>query len=606
MTGKADRRRPLILLSGLIAVVGAALVAPVLIGARQGEPIPGSTVRAQSRDSVAITAPVALFADPRVTMERGTVSLAANDEDAGFGAVVRALVNGSGVDLMIDEAAFTVDRSARTGTNESPQPANTLTESVRAVVSALSEFKFGSLRLADASVAVLTQDGRQETFSRIDADLTTDRNGVVTAKGRLAFRGEPLQFDIAFAPQPADAIEPVKVRADVKGDYIALSFNGGRMPPGDRGRIVAETAELTISDVRKAANWLGADWSSGPGLGSFSAKGTLVLDERSISFADANMTLDGNAASGMLALTFASKRPVIEGTLAFATFDLAPYSTAAPSTAIARATGWLSGIGIPGLAGSSILNELDADLRVSAANITKGGERLGRAAASLTVTGGKLLGEIAELAFEQGGTGEGQFTADVTGADPSYTVRADLNDIDFAMLPVPDEGPPVLEGVGTLKMDLTASGASESGLLRSLAGNLSVEMREGSRLGVNLDALPAAVDTPQHGWGNAASGGTALTGLSARFSAVGGVLTADGVEARLGSRTARVIGSIDIDGPAIDFVVSIDESPGAAQSSGKPVGAFRVQGPWTAPQIRSAEPGRAADGRQAKGERDPG
>lgn len=603
MTGKADRRRPLILLSGLIAVVGAALVAPVLIGARHGEPIPGSTVRAQSRDSVPITTPVTLLAEPRVTLERGTVSLAVDEEDAGLGAVVRALVTGNGVDLILDEAAFTVDRTAdNTGARE---PAETLAEGVRSVVSALSELNFSSLKVADAAVIVLTQDGGRERFSRIDADITTDHSGVVSAKGRLAFRGEPLEFDVAFAPQPPDSIEPVKVRADVKGEYFALSFNGGRMPPGDRGRIVAETAELTISDVRSAANWLGAEWPQGPGLGAFSANGNLALDERSVSFANASVTLDGNAASGMLALTFAGERPALEGTLAFATFDMSPYSAATPSTAIARATGWLSGLGIPGLAGSSLLNELDADLRVSAASVTNGGERLGRAAASLTVKGGKLFGEIVELGFEQGGSGEGQFTADVTRDNPSYAVRADLTDIDFAMLPAPQTGPPVLQGVGTLKVDLAASGANEGELLSSLAGNVSVEMREASRLGIDIDALPKAAATPQHGWGNAVAGGTPLTGLSARFRALRGVLTADGVEARMGNRSARVIGSLDIDSAAVDFVLSIDEFPGAEASSGKPVGAYRIQGPWAAPQIRSAEPGRAADGR-AGNERDPG
>lgn len=607
MTGKADRRRPLIVLSALIAVIGAALVAPVLIGARQGEPIPGSTVRAQSRDAVAITAPVTLFSDPAVTLEKGTVSLAASSAGStGVGAVLRALVLGEGVDLILDDARFSLDRTKEAGQRAGADASEALSDAMRSVVSALSGFSFRTLTLSDATVVVLTDAGERETFSRVDADLSTDRSGLVTAKGRLAYRGELIQFEVAFTPQPADSTEPVKVRANVKGAYLTLAFNGW-MSPGDRGRIVAENAELTLSDVRDAANWLGAAWPTGPGLGPFSAKGELALDARSISFANAGFSLDGNAATGTLALTFAAERPAIEGTLAFSTFDLSPYAVPAPTSAIARATGWLASLRIPGIAESSLLNELDADLRVSAANVTNASERLGRAAASVTVKGGKLYGEIVELAFEQGGSGEGQFTADVTGADPRYTVRADLTDIDFAMLPRPEAGPAVLDGVGTLKLDLATEGASESELIRALAGTVSVEMREASRLGIDVNVLEKAVAaTPDTGgWGVAASSTTTLSGLSARFSALGGVLTADGVEARMGNRSARVIGSVDIDSAAIDFVLSLDERPGAEGESGKPVGAFRIQGPWAAPVIRPAEPGRAADGARSR-ERDPG
>ncbi len=607
MTGKAERRRPLIVLSALIAVIGAALVAPVLIGARQGEPIPGSTVRAQSRDTIAITTPVTLFSEPAVTLEKGSVSLAASSAgDSRVGAVLRALIVGEGVDLFLDDARFSLDRTKQPGPRAGADASEPLSEAMASVISALSGFSFRTLKISDATVVVLTDAGERETVSRVDADLSTDRNGLVTAKGRLAYRGELVEFDLAFTQKPPGSTEPVKVRANVKGAYLSLAFDG-RMSPGERGRIVAENAELTMADVRDAANWLGAAWPAGPGLGPFSAKGELALDERSISFANANFSLDGNAASGTLALTFGKERPAIEGTLAFATFDLSPYAAPLPTSAIARATGWLASLRVPGLAETSLLNELDADLRVSAASVINKSERLGRGAASVTVNGGKLYGEIVELAFEQGGTGEGQFTADVTGSDPLYTIRADLADIDFAMLPRPAAGPAILDGVGTIKFDLATEGTSETALIRSLSGKVSVEMREMSRLGIDVNALAkaSAAMPNEGGWGAAASGTTTLSGLSARFSAVGGVLTADGVEARMGNRSARVIGSLDIDSAAIDFVLSLEERPGAEGESGKPVGAYRIQGPWEAPVIRPAEPGRAADGTRGR-DRDPG
>lgn len=606
MTGKADRRRPLIVWGALIAVIGAAFAAPAVIGTRHADTIPGWTVRAQSRDAVSITKPVPLFAEPSITLEKGTVSLAAGSNGGGgVGAILRALVMGKGVDLFLDEAQISVDRTEKAAERTVAHASDTLPNAVRSVVTALSGFSFRTLQVSDATVTVLTNEDGQATFSRIDAVLSTDGNGLVTAKGRLAYRGELLEFDVAFTPRAKNSVEPVNVRASVKGAYVTFAFDGS-LPPGDRSRIVAENAELSLSDVRQAANWLGADWPEGPGLGPFSAKGDLQLDERTISFANANVSLDGNAASGTLAVTFADERAAIEGTLAFSTLDLSPYAIEKPTSAIARATGWLTSLRIPGLAESSLLNEVDADLRISAANVVNQSERLGRAAASLTVTGGKLYGELVELAFEQGGTGEGQFTADVTGTDPQYTVRADLSDIDFAMLPRPETGPSVLEGVGTLKIDLATEGTSEEELVRSLSGNVSVEMRELSRVGIDINALEKAAAAPskEGGWNGADLAATTLSGLSARFSALGGVLTADGVEARFGNRTARVIGSVDIDSAAIDFVLSLDEAAGPEGDPVTSIGAYRLQGPWAAPLIRPARPGRAADA--AKRERDPG
>ena len=43
------------------------------------------------------------------------------------------------------------------------------------------------------------------------------------------------------------------------------------------------------------------------------------------------VTLDGNEATGALALNLTGERPLIDGTLAFSTLDLTPYADAARS-----------------------------------------------------------------------------------------------------------------------------------------------------------------------------------------------------------------------------------------------------------------------------------
>lgn len=612
MTGKADRRRPLAVAVALVAAIGAVLVAPVLIDTRQGGPVSGSMVRADSRDAVTITAPLALFASPALTLEQGTVSLAGGGADQSrVGAVLRALVSGGGVDLVIDGARLTLDRSAAPDAPGAPAESagavpetRSVPEALGPIVSTLAGFSFRSLTLADATLVILTPQGGRETLSHIDAAVTTGRDGLVAAKGRLEWRGEPLDFDVAFtspahlnAKADAAADTPVSVRASVKGAYLTATLNG-RIAPGDRRQITAENAELSISDVRRAASWLGAQWPAGPGLGPFTAKGTLTLDERSVSFEQAQFTLDGNAATGALRAALGAERPSIEGTLAFASFDLAPYAAPSRPYALALAVDWLSGIRIPGLASPSLLREIDADLRISAGSVTSGSERLGRSAASLSIKDGKLNGELAELELEQGGSGEGQFTADMSGAEPRYTLRAKLDDIDMAKVVSPRLGPTALDGIGDLTLDISAHGMSEDDLLGSLSGALALEMREGGRLGLDLDALPQAAGAAAaaEGWGPVAAGTTAVNGLAARFTAAGGILTADGVEARMEDRTVNVTGTIDIDKTDIDLVLSITGAPDAAPDPARPAGAFKLRGPWSAPAISPAEPGKAARG----------
>lgn len=591
MNGKADKRRPLVVAIALIAAIGAALVAPVMIGARRGEPIPGSTVRAGSHESIAITAPVTLFSSPAVTLEKGTVALVgpASDE-SGVGAVLRALMLGGGAELVLDGATLTVDRSG------APTPVTTAPEGLNDVVSTLSGFKFSNLTLLDTTVVVRTAGGATETISIINAEMAPTRHGLVTAKGQLEFRGEPLLFDIAFAQPGGKSDASVQVRALVRGKHAAISFDG-RLAT-DHGQITAENAQLTIADVRRFAGWLGASWPAGSGLGRFTAKGRLTLEERAVSFEHAEFTLDGNAATGALMVKLGAERPSMEGTLAFPLFDIAPYATPSRPYALALASDWISSFRVPGAASPSFLREFDADIRISAANVMSGSDRLGRCAASLSVKGGKVYGEIAELDLERGGSGEGQFTADMTGDDPRYTVRAELNDIDLGTVVSPRLGPAAIDGGGDLKIDLAAHGASEVEVLGSLAGTVSLEMSEGGRIGFDLDALPRVpVGTnPSEGWGATTAGSTTVTRLNARFTAARGVFTVNEIAAAIDDRNVTAGGTVDVDKNALDLVLSIAPAAEAASPdpAKKALGSFTIQGPWSAPAIGQGEPGKAA------------
>ncbi|MGE0024710.1 MAG: AsmA-like C-terminal region-containing protein, partial [Hyphomicrobium sp.] len=359
-------------------------------------------------------------------------------------------------------------------------------------------------------------------------------------------------------------------------------------------------------ELRSFAGLLGASWPAGTGLGLFAAKGLLTLEPRAISFEHANFTLDGNIATGALTLKLGDERPLVEGTLDFETFDVTPYAAPSRPYALALASDWLSTIRIPGLASPSFLRDADADVRISAANVTSGSDRLGRCAASLSVRDGKLYGEIAELELEQGGRGEGQITIDTAGSEPRYTLHAALDDIDLSTVVAPRLGPAAIDGAGDIKLDVNASGASQADILRSLSGKVSLEMVDDGRIGLDIDALPAAAaaSTPPSGWGTLGAGSTALSALSASFIAKDGILLTESVAATAGDRGVTAAGSIDIDKSALDLVISVAPASGAAAARPETLGAFRIHGPWSGPTVTRTGPGKAA-GTPAIG-KDPG
>lgn len=609
MTGNDDRRRPWLVAVALVAAIGAALVAPVLIGARKGEPIPGAFVRASSHESIAVTAPIPLGGSSLLMLERGTIALVDTSNDASHrGQLLRALTAGADADLVLDGAHLVVDR---TGGSES-SPVAAPPEDLRPIATALAGFKFRRLTILDSALAISAGDGPHETVSLVNMEMTPGRGGLVTARGQIEYRGRSFDVDLAFARPPSGNEDaPLRVRAAATGEGTSLSFDG-MLALGERPRLTADNATLSVDDLRGFAAWLGMSWPPAQGLGPFAARGRLVLDERSASFEHAEFTLDGNKATGTLMVKLGAERPAIEGTLAFSSFDVTPYVSPSRSYALALVWDWIASRFPADPSAPSLLHGMDADIRLSAASVTSGSDRLGRAAASLSVRDGKLYGELAELELEQGGRGEAQFTVDATGRSPRYTIRAELRDMDLAAV-ASRLGPSAIEGRGDIQLDLSASGSSASELAKSLSGKLALDIDDGVRIGLDLDALapaePASV-APSAGWGDVGASTTSLSRLAARLTVDRGIVAADDVEAATGdNRLVTAAGQVDIDKGLLDLIVSFDPAPGAGGTAANAAAAarkaFKLEGSWTAPAITRTEAGKSAGSAALTG-RNPG
>ena len=113
------------------------------------------------------------------------------------------------------------------------------------------------------------------------------------------------------------------------------------------------------------------------GLNAASFKGQLTWARRSLAIENAKIIIDGNEASGALALNLAGERPLVDGTLAFnaARPDaLSSRPLRAQSFVFERLTSSWSEFDLS----FPIIKHVDADLRVSAPKIAMSGYGFGR------------------------------------------------------------------------------------------------------------------------------------------------------------------------------------------------------------------------------------
>ena len=603
MTADGERRRPTIAVFAAVVLFASVLAAPLFLGNLASDPaLQSAYVRAASRDSYSLVTPVTLLESPRLVLERGTLSLAPGQSGKPrTGEALHSLLTGGGARLALDAATFTLDRAdfpIRIGEGAGAQES---TDILGPLMAALSGLNFHTLSVRNATILVRTSGADEEALRNVVAEITSKRNVSLSAKGTFRLRGQTLAFDTTIGTAGGKKEGPFPLRISIGGGLVAASVEG-RLALGDRLQLSSQQAELKVPNLRELARWLGATWPFGRGLEAFSAKGPLEWSGGTIAFENASFMLDGNKASGGLSLSLGASHPVIEGTLAFNDLSLDPYLTARPAGAggLAVATNWISLVPFRGAESSSLVREIDADIRISAASVAAGGASLGRCAATVSVKDGKLNAELAEVELDGGGKGEGQMSADMTAAEPRYSLRAKIKDYDMSRAARALFGHPAVEGVGTLAVDFTGEGQTEEAIVASLAGRMDIDLPEGARLGVDVGALTSVTETaPQDGWGPAVKGATALDSLAARFLATGGVLTVLSVTGSADATTFLAAGSVNVAERALDLTVSVTRgTPNDKDAAGDaaPAKGFQLRGPWASPTIRRlAPPGKSSE-----------
>jgi AsmA protein len=566
--------------------------APFLIEGRLDDlRLKGATVFAAASDSYSLSSPVQLVAAPAISLESGTLSVPPNRTGlARGGEVIAMLITGSGPRMTLENATFTADMTTRDGASPALGA-----DSVAPFVAALRKLQFDALAVRDSSIRIKLDGGTTLALHDLNTDVTSKANGLVRAKGSFQFRGEIVKFDTSFNtnadPQSASS-HPVTI--SLTSHRIAARLDGVLIL-GDSPRLQSPQADLVVPNVRDAARWLGAGWPPGMGFEDFRAKGQLNWVNHTVAFQEATVQMDGNRANGTLSVNFSGKRPAVEGTLGLDALDLSKY-LGTPQETTGAAGSLLTDVSSAHSLDFPLIQLVDADLRLSSSSVVLRGGTIGRAAATISLKGGKMIADIAELEIDEGTRGGGQLRIDATGTEPSYDIRGKFAALDLGRAAQAIFGHPTIQGRGDLIIEVSATGDTGKALLGSLGGKMHVTLVEGGQLGIDVDGLAAAAgaDNPQTVWQEASSSSMAIDRLVAQFALANGVIKTNAAEAVAGARKVKANGAIDLPTRQLDMKLAIGDAPQPSvadtEETAEPmkerdvVGLF---GPWKHPSLRS-------------------
>ncbi|MGO3932686.1 AsmA family protein [Rhodopseudomonas pseudopalustris] len=386
-------------------------------------------------------------------------------------------------------------------------------------------------------------DRVEDRIDRINAEITIDPERRIHAIGGAQLAGKPAKFEIKAAPPAADA-QPVPV--DFKLDA-----------PDLLSWPLAAKAEVRLRGALLQINGLSG-------------------------------TLGDGAFNGWASADLAGK-PRLKLDLDFQRLDLGnPRKPTAPGAPWSDARFDLSG-----------LNYVDAEIRLSAAELNLGAAHFAPASIDAKLVSGAVTAQFAQIGV-YGGEAEGQLGIDASQRTPTFSLRGDLNGVRALPLLSGLAEFDKIDGKMQAKLALRASGDSARAILSTIAGTAFVNVRDGEIRGLNVARMIRNLTTTTlSGWQENGAEVTDLAQLGASFRIEQGkAATAD---LTLAGPLVRMTGAGTIDlgaktlslkvEPKLVLTTQGQSAAGQAPQNGaaaEPVGLgipVVIEGPWASPRI---------------------
>lgn len=411
-------------------------------------------------------------------------------------------------------------------------------------------------------------------FQGLDRPLSID--------GRFVAGGEAfaVKGSVAAPQRLLLGARPSAAQIQAKSRMIDAAFSGSvRLAPEleTDGEI-----ELGSEALRDLMRFAGTDLGDGDGFQAFRVSGKASLTPKRIAFDDAVLRFDAIAGRGNVVLDMAGAVPKVTGALDLDRLDVTPYlPPPAPTTLAPWSEEKLD---------FAALKAFDVDFDISAAGMKANDIQIGRSTLKVSGSGGKLRAELREMAL-YGGTGSGVVSLDGSGAEPKVAVTTELKAINALPLLTDAAKFKLVDGKGTIRLDVASLGDSQAAIMRNLAGTSAFSFEDGAIVGVNLAQVMRSALTVISSGGNFDR--ASLSTQQTDFSAFTGSFAIDRGIAR--TEDLQLIGplvrmsgkgSVDFGGQKVDLAVqprlvaSLQGQGGNANQLGLQV-PLRLTGPFT-------------------------
>lgn len=433
----------------------------------------------------------------------------------------------------------------------------------------------GSLGLRDGSatglgLGNLLGDPQADQVTNITANIIVNTlDTPIGLLGQADWRGE--QFDITgqFGAGQMLSNGMGSAQLGINSSRISGGIDGTLTQTGDfDGNVTLQTGSL-----RAFLAWLNMPLASNAtnqrSLGPFSYSGTVSLSPNAINFSESRFALDNSRGAGSGAFIYADK-PTLSANLAMQTLDLTPYVIADASLSSSTgANSALPGLDISGSDNQnggwntapldlSALNDLDAQLELSAAEIIYDQVRTGQTAMSVNLSGGIITADLNQMQLYDG-RGAGRVRLDASNANPTLAANFDLASLNALSFLNDAIGLDRIAGTGDFSLSLQASGNSTLALVQSLDGESRMIFRNGALRGINIPRMVRTLSARTLvGWQTNETQQTDFSEFSAAFEIVNGLARTRDQNIRFVGPLVRATGAGTIDLPAKTLELRFD------------------------------------------------
>ena len=436
---------------------------------------------------------------------------------------------------------------------------------------------FSEIGIHDGTIVV--HDSQKRTTQQLD-DVEfqvawPSISRTFAANGQFTWRDQPVDASLTLSDfQAALAGRRSGLKLRLSSEPLNVTFDGAA---SNQPTLKIEgMLNLDSPSLREALSWTGNSKVPFGGFERFALRGQSNIGNGMASLTNVNVELDGNRAEGSLALAMDDHRGV-QGTLASGSLDLTPYVSGARLMPANERSWDRLPIAMDGL------GDFNVDLRLSAASIKIGGAQLGRTAVAAAMRDGKLNVTVGE-SQSFGGTATGSFGLGNANGGIEVTSHLRFENVDLAACLGQIFSVHKLQGRGTLKVDVSGSGASVWALTRTLNGTAGLDAHDGTFDGINVEQVLRQLERrPLSGGGGLHSGRTPFDQLVLNAKIEQGIVSI--VDLHLSSPAARLAMTGEASVPARDLDLEGKATLISSETANEFELPFTIDGPWDDPRI---------------------